>query len=77
MRRFPHPWWGYLRAMDLKRLLGATALTGALLVGGAACTDDGDGGATEVEPPGGSGDDTIPIGDPEATETDGGATEDG
>ena len=47
-------------------MLGASLITGLLAVGGAACTDDDAG--DETEPVGGSGDDTIPIGDPEGTE---------
>jgi hypothetical protein len=57
--------------MDLKRMLRASLLTGVLVIGGAACTDDDDAG-DEAEPVGGSGDDTIPIGDPESTEAGGG-----
>ena len=41
-------------------------LFGGLAVGGTACTDDDD-AADETEPVGGSGDDTIPIGDPGPT----------
>ena len=52
--------------MDLKRILGIAVLAGGLVVGGTACTDDDAG--DETEPVGGSGDDTIPIGDPESTE---------
>ncbi len=52
--------------MDLKRIIGIAVLAGGLAVGGAACTDDDD-AADETEPVGGSGDDTIPIGDPETT----------
>lgn len=52
--------------MDLKRILGTAVLVGGLALG-TACTDDDDAG-DETEPVGGSGDDTIPIGDPESTE---------
>ena len=51
--------------MDLRRIIGLAVLTGSLAVGGTACTDDD--AADETEPVGGSGDDTIPIGDPETT----------
>ena len=52
--------------MDLKRIIGIAVLAGGLALGGTACTDDDD-AADETEPVGGSGDDTIPIGDPETT----------
>jgi hypothetical protein len=52
--------------MDLKRIVGIAVLAGGLVVSGAACTDDDAG--DETEPVGGSGDDTIPIGEPEPTE---------
>ena len=53
--------------MDLKRIVGIAVLAGGLVVSSAACTDDDDAG-DETEPVGGSGDDTIPIGEPEPTE---------
>ena len=56
--------------MDLKRIVGVVALAGGLAVGGTACSDDD--ATDETEPVGGNGDDTIPIGDPESTETGGG-----
>ncbi len=51
--------------MDLKRIIGIAVLACGLAVGGTACTDDD--ATDETEPVGGSGDDTIPIGDPETT----------